>query len=334
MDNKLLIRYILGKANQKESEYIAEWIKESHENLEQFSFLKAQFTFSTMPNTIFQDRRKNFAYGMMRVAAILLVPLIAGIIYLYMANNKANDRYLEACRQTELLQEQHPGSVTYIANAGTKSLVVLPDSSIVRLNGESKLIVPQRFAADARELFLTGEGYFEVRHHDDWPMNVRTANGVTVKVLGTTFNLSAYEDDEKVKVTLIEGSIVVKEDKSNYEHKILPNQEINIDVNNSNARSASDMKLPKIKHADIYKNTGWVKGELIFDNTPMTDVIKQLERWYGVNIHVTDNDIMKYHFTATFTTESITRVLEYMKFSSKLKYDINGSDVYIQKAGS
>ncbi|HOE93802.1 MAG TPA: DUF4974 domain-containing protein, partial [Candidatus Cryptobacteroides sp.] len=64
------------------------------------------------------------------------------------------------------------------------------------------------------------------------------------------------------------------------------------------------------------------------------DVVKQLERWYGVNIHVTDEDIMKYHFTATFTTESITRVLEYMKFSSRLKYDINGSDVYIQKAGS
>ena len=60
-----------------------------------------------MPNTIYQDRRKNFAYGMMRVAAILLVPLIAGIIYLYLRTIKPTINISEACRQTELLQEQH-----------------------------------------------------------------------------------------------------------------------------------------------------------------------------------------------------------------------------------
>ncbi len=81
--------------------------------------------------------------------------------------------------------------------------------------------------------------------------------------------------------------------------------------------------------ADIKKNTGWIHGDLIFDDTPMPEVARQLERWYGVRIHIADEDILKYHFTATFTTESITRVLDLIRFSSMLEYEINGTDVYI-----
>ena len=332
MDNRLLLRYIMGKAGRSERRRVADWLKESPENMDRFSSLKAQYVFSGMPNSILPEKRRVFPAVALRFAAILSIPLLAGAIYLYVDRNKAIDNYLDASRRAELLMMQNPGSVTYVANAGTKSTVVLPDSSIVHLNGKTKLTVPQAFNPDVRDLMLSGEGYFEVRHHDDWPMQIRTTKGVTVKVLGTTFDLSAYEDDADVKVTLVEGRVQVKEDKTGFVHEIKPSQEIRI-VDNASVDSPRK-ELPVIKRADIHKNTAWVKGELIFDNTPMPEIVKQLERWYGVNIKIIDEDILNYRLTATFSTESITRVLDLIKFSSMLEYRINGTDVIIRKGRS
>ena len=331
MDNRLLLRYVMGKAGRSERRRVADWLKESAENMDRFSSLKAQYVFSGMPNSILPEKRRVFP-AIVHIAAILSVPLLAGAIYLYFDRNNAIEKYFDASRRAELLMSQNPGSVTYVANAGTKSTVVLPDSSVVHLNGKSKLTVPQTFSADVRDLFLSGEGYFEVRHHEDWPMQIRTTKGVTVKVLGTTFDLSAYEDDADVKVTLVEGRVQVKEDKTGSVHEIKPSQEIRIADNVS--VNSPRKEMPEIKRADIHKNTGWVNGELIFDNTPMTEIVKQLERWYGVNIKIIDEDILNYRLTATFSTESITRVLDLIKFSSMLEYRINGTDVMIRKGKS
>ena len=218
----------MGKAGRNERRQIVEWLKESPENLERFSSLKARYVFSGMPNSILPEKRRVFPAVALRVAAILSVPLLAGAIYLYFDRNKAIENFRDVSRRAELLMMQGQGSVTYVANAGTKSTVVLPDSSVVHLNGKTKLTVPSTFSADMRDMLLSGEGYFEIRHHDDWPMQIRTTKGVTVKVLGTTFNLSAYEDDADVKVTLVEGKVLVHEDKTGYNHEIKPSQEIRI----------------------------------------------------------------------------------------------------------
>lgn len=329
MEDKLLRRYILNRANRRERYEVAAWIKESPENLEQFAALKAQLVFAGLPNTIIPERR-NIVPIFMRIAAALAVPLLAGGIYLFVSLRDMSERYAEADRRVDLLESQTAGEVTYIANPGTKSLITLPDSSIVHLNGDSKLVVPQRFSTEYREVFLSGEGYFEIRHHDDWPMQIHTSKGVTVKVLGTTFNLTAYDNDSDVRLTLIEGRVVVHEDASSTEHEVRPNQEISVPEATRDSISALPAP-PVMKRADIQKNTGWVRGELIFDNTPMPEIVKRLERWYGVNIHIIDEDINKYRLTATFTTESITRVLDLIKFSSLLQYEINGTEVYIRK---
>ena len=328
MDDKLIIRYIMGKADRNERREMAAWLKESPGNMEHFAVLKAKYVFSGMPNTIRPEKRKRLLPAIVSIAAALFLPLLGGAIYLYIDRQNAIKDYEEATRHIEALSAQNSGSITYIANPGTKSNVVLPDSSIVRLNGESKLIVPQAFDANVRELFLSGEGYFEIRHHEDWPMVIHTSKDVSVKVLGTTFDLSAYENDANVKLTLIEGKVILTEEKTHQHHEVHPHQEISIA--GPSESSETIQPAPEIKRADIKKNTGWVNGDLIFDNTPMPEVIKQLERWYGVNIHVTGDDILGYRFTATFTTESITRVLDLLKFSSMLEYEINGTEIYIR----
>ena len=329
MEEKQIIRYIMGKADRQERRAMSEWLMASPENMERFASLKAKYVFSSMPNTILPEKENRLLPTLIGIAAALFIPLLAGAVYLFIEKKAAVENFREASRQVEILSSQTPGNITYFANPGTKSIVVLPDSSIVRLNGNSKLIVPQTFSPVQRELFLSGEGYFEVTHHENWPMVVRTPKDVSVNVLGTTFDLSAYENDAAIKLTLIEGKVTLTEERTNHTHEVKPNQEIRI------ADLTSDPvelpPAPRIVRADITKNTGWIHGELIFDNTPMTEVSKQLERWYGVNIHVSDEDILKYRFTATFTTESITRVLDLIRFSTMLDYEINGTDVYISR---
>lgn len=327
MDNKILLKYIMGKAGKNERQQVLSWIRESQENMDQFAMMKAQYVFSGFTNKVIPQKRRVMPV-IVRAAAILSIPLLAGCIWLVVSKGHSEDLLSNANHQVEVLQAQSPGEITYVVNPGVKSTVFLPDSSVVKLNGDSQLIVPQIFDPQVREMTLLGEGYFEITHHDDWPMLIHTSKGVTIKVLGTTFDLSAYEDDDNVKLTLIEGRVVVHDDKSRHEHVVKPEQEIRIA---ENASTESRRPLPtEVKPADIHKNTGWVNGELIFDNTPMPEIIKQLERWYGVKVHVVDEKIMKYHLTATFTTESITRVLELIKFSSLIDYSINGEEVYIK----
>ncbi|MBR6054794.1 MAG: DUF4974 domain-containing protein [Bacteroidales bacterium] len=327
MEEKQIIRYIMGKADRAERRRMSEWLMASPENMERFASLKAKYVFSSMPNTILPEKENRLLPTLIGIAAALFIPLLAGAIYLFIERKAAVENFNEASRQVELLSSQTPGFVTYFANPGTKSIVVLPDSSVVRLNGNSKLIVPQTFSPLQRELSLSGEGYFEVTHHEDWPMLIHTPKGVSVNVLGTTFDLSAYENDAALKLTLVEGKVTITEEKTNHIHEVRPNQEIRI--SDRSVEGISALAAPEIKKADIKKSTGWINGELIFDNTPMPEVAQKLERWYGVNIHISDNDILKYHFTATFTTESITRVLDLIRFSTLLDYDINGTDVYI-----
>ena len=328
MDDKLLRRYIMEKANRKERREVASWINESQDNLERFASMKAEHVFSGFPDTILPEKRP-IRPMLVHIAAALSIPLLAGAIWLLLSRNEAREQSADATRQMEILMNQNSGDVTYIANPGTKSLVILPDSSVVRLNGASKLIVPSRFAAGSRELFLSGEGYFDIRHHEDWPMNIHTSKGVVVKVLGTTFDLSAYDNDDNIKLTLIEGKVLVREEKTGSEHEVRPNQQISI----ASRTGELDKPLPRpvIKRADIQQSTGWINGELIFNNTAMPEIVKQLERWYGVHVHIVDKEILDYRLTATFTTESITRVLDLIKFSSMLQYEINGTDVYIRK---
>lgn len=331
MDSKLLIRYILGKASVSERREVTSWVKESPENMEHYAELKAQYVFNTFPNTILPEKRHALPM-VVRIAAILAIPLLLSTIWLLLSRNDARRKFAEASRRAELVLMQNPGSATYIANRGTKSAVMLPDSSMVRLNGGSRLVVPHCFTSDSRELYLDGEGYFEIRHHEDWPMYVHTPKDVTVEVLGTTFNLSAYNDDAKVKVTLIEGKVKVLEDNGRTIHEIVPSQEICLSEVDDSGKD--DRLEASIKTADIHKNTAWVNEELVFDNTPMGEIIKQLERWYGVTIHVLDEEVMNYHFTATFSSEPITRVMDLIRFSSMLDYKVNGEEIYIRRSRS
>ena len=328
MNEKLLLRYIIGKANRSETKHVCEWIMASSENAELFSKMKTKYVFSSLPNKIMLQKRKPMSY-FYPACAMLTIPIILLCIYLFIENGNISRKYENTLQQMEILLSQNDGSVTYTANPGTKSTILLGDGTSVMLNCESKLTVPKIFSSDCRSVQLEGEGFFEVSQKKNWPMHIKTPKGVTVKVLGTTFDLCAYKDDNDVTVTLIEGKVAVQQPGKSEQVSILPGQRIKI-VDDSDAPPVPE----SVDKSDIARSTAWTKGELVFDNTPMPQIIKMLERWYGVTIRVTDESIMNYKLTATFTSESIGRVMELIKFSSMIDYTIEGNQIYIRHHAS
>ncbi|MDD4618977.1 MAG: FecR family protein [Bacteroidales bacterium] len=314
IDRKILLKFISGKASLQEKSAVLDWIDQSEENMNEFIKQKNNYVFEKM-DSYGRDSKANGAFfrlkNMIKYAAVFFLAVSLTAVGYYFLDNI----------QKSVIHEQSAATFKYMVNTGVKGMVVLPDGSKVWLNSSSHLICPQEFSNDVREVEIDGEGYFEVVKNKDWPMIVKTSKDYSVKVTGTSFNLSSYSDDDKLVVTLISGEVSLINKKQNKEIKMVPNQELVV-----------LLEKPQInENVDTNKKTAWKEGLLLFENTPMKEVIKKLERWYGVFIEVKDQDIFDERFTAKFKSESISQVLEILKLSSNIKYSIDGTNITLEK---
>lgn len=204
---------------------------------------------------------------------------------------------------------------TYMVNNGVKGKVQLPDSTIVCLNSGSTLEVSDDFQNE-RRVTLSGEGYFEVKADRKHPFYISTPKGVEIKVTGTEFNLCCYEEQSDVKLSLVSGSVEVLKGEDTL-YKMSEKEDISISGNHIVKAS-----VPKVEDA-----AAWTEGKLIFDDTPMKDVLFRLERWYGVEIQVEDIRIYNSSFTGEFSSESIVQILELLSITSDIDYHLNGNKV-------
>lgn len=155
---------------------------------------------------------------------------------------------------------------------GNQYHLVLSDSTRVWLNSASSLYFPAVFSGNERLVELTGEAYFEVAKNATMPFRVKV-NGIEVEVLGTHFNMNAYADEGAIETTLLEGSVNVKNDKTSV--LIKPGERAVIRNNESEI---------SISEADIDKVMAWKKGFFEFDNTELPAIMRQISRWYNVDI--------------------------------------------------
>ncbi|MDR1865989.1 MAG: DUF4974 domain-containing protein [Bacteroidales bacterium] len=233
---------------------------------------------------------------------------------------------------------------------GSKTVVVLPDSTRVRLNAGARLKYPAHFSGDTREVFLQGEGFFDVAKDTERPFFVNT-NGMHVKVLGTKFNLMANADDNKIEATLMEGSIEVlglKDDQTSSNLILKPGQKITLQKEQEEYRivdSAADdvLLIPKeidgkvkITSASLTeKNTelsiAWTQDKLIFVKERFEDVKTKIERWYGVRIEVTDTEILNYRFTGTFDKQTLEQAMMAFGKAASCNFKINQNKVTVSK---
>jgi transmembrane sensor len=205
-----------------------------------------------------------------------------------------------------------------VAPLGQKAKIVLPDSSYVWLNSGSSLKYRGSFNIKEREVFLKGEAFFDVKHNKSKGFRVKTGI-LDVNVYGTAFNVKNYDNDTHQEITVAEGKVGVS-GRGKEIRQLMPGEQALLNKKSNKFTFAK---------TDPEIVSSWKNNELIFDNTPLTEVIKYMERWYGVNITIGSEMKGKHNYTFKIKTESLTEMLEKMKVMTPLSYNIDGKNVKI-----
>ncbi len=215
---------------------------------------------------------------------------------------------------------------TFYTENGVKAKIMLPDSSVVWLNSGSSITYPQEFANDERLVKFSGEGYFEVRKNEGAPMIVTTPRGMKVTVLGTKFHICSYNDDADEQATLFSGKINISRVIGN---KVVVKEKVMKPLESVNFSMANKAVL--VANSDTTKKIAWKNGELLFDKTPMVEVIKKLVRWHGVDVIVKDSTILKHSITAKFSSESVVQIMELLRFTTPVDFKIENNKVFLSE---
>ncbi|BEG99259.1 FecR family protein [Bacteroides sedimenti] len=229
-----------------------------------------------------------------RIAAIIILPLF--LLMAYLINKEKN-------LTAEVVYQE------IFSPFGVRSQVNLPDGSKVWLNSGSRLKYPVVFKSGIRDVYLSGEAYFEVHSDKNNPFMVKTAN-LAVKATGTAFNVEAYSTDSVIAVTLVHGKVNV-ELNNDRNIALVPNQRLSYN-NKSNSYN-----LAKV---DTYKWCTWRNGILVFRNDPLDYVFKKIGQMYNVDILVKDTQIASQPYRATFEGESLEEILRLMKMTAPIRY--------------
>lgn len=244
----------------------------------------------------------------MQIAASLLL-LIAGslTVLTFMQQNEIN-----------ALAEQN---VVIRSGDYGKSLVTLPDGTIVHLNAKSSLTYSQDFGRNDRKVALSGEGFFEVKKDTEKKFTVGTGY-MDIAVLGTKFNVYAYETKDIVEMSLVEGSVDVTTSRPPYQSiRVKPNEKVVYNKHTGNLlHERTSNKL----------ETAWINKELVFRSERLEDVFRCLSRKFAITFSVDDETLLNDVYTGTFDDENVESIMRVLKFHYNFKYTNEDGVISIQ----
>ena len=202
---------------------------------------------------------------------------------------------------------------------GSKSQIVLPDSTIVWLNSNAEIRYPSLFSKASRDVYINGECFFEVSKNMQRQFVVHCSE-ISVKVHGTSFNVKENKMAQRLEVSLVEGKVQLL-NKNNESLGFLKPGEQFAYANHS----AQIRKINNIENLSAWKN-----NVLAFENTPIDEVVQSLESWYGVKIRIDEKIMNKHRYTFRVKTENLREVLDLISVITPIKYTIDGENVSIQ----
>lgn len=251
-----------------------------------------------------KDMRRVWFKRASTIAASILIPiLIISTVYFY----KEMDHY-----------KQIPNIVS--VNKGQRAGITLPDGTIVHLNSESKLTYTPDFNGKLREVVLEGEAFFEVTPNKEKPFIVKTSV-FDVEVLGTSFNVSVYNDENIVETALMEGKVKLT-------MQGCPSKPVYLTPSQKFIYSRSDRQgTISIMEGDT--ELAWKQGILAFSAEPLEEVFRKIERWYGVTMHYDKESLVNDNFTGQFKMISIQEMMNILRMHYNLKFKIENNDIYI-----
>jgi len=254
----------------------------------------------------------NWKNSLIRAAAVLFIPLLLGSLFVFYRM----DRQINQMTASTAVQQ-------VISSPGSRVHFTLPDQTEVWLNSGSVLEFPLALNhQELRKVKLSGEGYFKVAHDEKHPFLVEI-QGLNIQALGTSFDVSSYNDDRQISSTLEEGSIALINLRGDEVARLFPGQKVVVD------KTTNELV---IKNVDTALSTSWKDGKLIFRNASISDVTRQLERWFNCKIHVQpqllNSGLM---YTATIQNETLGEVLRMIEISTSVKTKIEKREVYIDR---
>lgn len=242
-----------------------------------------------------------------KAAAILLTPLLlASSLYLY------HDR--------KLLQHVAQQEIVIETGKGQRTHITLPDGSIAWLNAESSLRYPQNFGLNNRRVILRGEAWFEVQKQTQKKFTVQTDH-LNIDVLGTSFNVCAYETQSYIETALVTGQVQVSTHTNPAQTmQALPNECIRYNKQSGQLeREKTDTRL----------HTAWTRNELVFRSEPLHQVFGKIEKHYGVRIVSENNHWKNDRFTGRFETSAINDIMHQLQQHYRFDYHIQGNEIHV-----
>lgn len=211
---------------------------------------------------------------------------------------------------------------TIITPKGRQYQIILPDGSRMWLNAATTLTYPIQFARDKRVVEISGEAYFEVQKAENWPFIVKTKTQ-QVEVLGTHFNVSAYDGDQKAKTTLVEGSVKVSLIQHGTASKVLkPGEQATTYVNDAHIN---------INTIDPYEAVSWKENLFVFNDEEISEVMKKVSRWYDVEVIYHDGMAGKRIGGTIPRFAQLTDLMDALMATGLLRYKMEGGTVVIME---
>ncbi|MGN7723198.1 FecR family protein [Chitinophaga sp. 22620] len=217
-----------------------------------------------------------------------------------------------------------------VTRQGSRSQIKLPDGTSVWLNAGSQLDYPKQFTGQNREVTLLGEAFFDVAQDAEHPFIVKTKT-FSIRVLGTTFNVRAYPQEENAVTSLVSGVVEVVMDKNTI--RLMPNEKLSIstlqtvgsgtadDETSSISSGAPAVKSTLTEVSDsVMAETAWVENKLAFKKLPLEKVAGMLEQWYGADIRFKDEKKKQLYFTGVFEEEDLTEVLKALELTGSFHF--------------
>ena len=226
----------------------------------------------------------------------------------------ADGRILYSVRKG--LSHVKPSYNTISTPKGGQYQIALPDGTIVWLNAASSLKYPSSFTEKDRLVTLTGEAYFEVAKDKKRPFRVKTVQQ-EVEVLGTHFNINAYDDEEVVKTTLIEGSVKVKLPSSNQSTVLKPGEQ------------SSVLNEIKVNQVDANSAIDWKQGLFWFNDESIYSIMRQFSRWYNIDVEYRGN-VSNIRFGGQVSRmKNLSQVLRIMELTKSIQFKVEGNKIIV-----
>ncbi len=316
VDEALLLRYVKGKVNYKETYLVENWLGDNRKNrriLAEIAILnhinQSSINISNKDPLIGYNITMKRINRRTYINILKYVAPVAATILLFILF----DFFREPSISPTVAQQK----IIIHTNPGMRTTIDLPDGSLVNLNSSSTLTYNIPFEDSKRAVHLEGEAYFDVFTDKERPFVVNLLDSSKkVVATGTEFNIQAYSKETFINTILVEGTVkFISKEADGKENKQYISPSERIIYNNKSGTILIDS-------VNTYYYTSWKEGKLIFQETPMMDVLYRLSHFYDVKFEIANREILSYSFTGTFENRQLSQVLDYLYVSSGIKYEM------------